>query len=75
MSVNELINEYRLLSDEDRDAFEYYRKKILLEQSKEKIKKQRLELAKALEEIIVDDKPYISTEWIKKNIFKIDDNN
>lgn len=71
--INKLLEIFKSLTPEEREMFDRGRKLILFEEAQLKIYKQRIVLASALVELVDENsKPYISAEWLKKNVLGID---
>lgn len=75
MDVAKLLEIYKDLSMEDRILFERGRKRIIFDEESKKLEEKRKMIASSLSQIVDEnDKPYISADWIKKNIFGLDEN-
>lgn len=75
MDVSKILDIYKNLSIEDRIIFERGRKRIILDEETKKIKERRKAIASSLADLLDDNnKPYISADWINKNIFGLDEN-
>lgn len=75
MDVAKLLEVYKDLSMEDRILFERGRKRIIFDEESKKLEEKRKMIASSLSQIVDEnDKPYISADWIKKNIFGLDEN-
>jgi DNA-binding transcriptional regulator YhcF (GntR family) len=75
MDVAKLLEVYKDLSMEDRILFERGRKRVIFDEESKKLEEKRKMIASSLSQIVDEnDKPYISADWIKKNIFGLDEN-
>lgn len=75
MDVAKLLEVYKNLSMEDQILFERGRKRIIFDEESKKLEEKRKMIASSLAQIVDEnDKPYISADWIKKNVFGLDEN-
>lgn len=74
MDVAKLLEIYKNLSTDDRLIFERGRKRITFDEETKKMEQKRKEIASSLAQLVENDIPYISADWIKKNVFGLNEN-
>lgn len=74
MVVAKLLEIYKNLSTDDRLIFERGRKRIIFDEETKKMEQTRKEIASSLAQLVENDIPYISADWIKKNVFGLNEN-
>lgn len=74
MDVAKLLEIYKNLSTDDRLIFERGRKRIIFDEETKKMEQIRKEIASSLAQLVENDIPYISADWIKKNVFGLNEN-
>lgn len=74
MVVAKLLEIYKNLSTDDRLIFERGRKRIIFDEETKKMEQKRKEIASSLAQLVENDIPYISADWIKKNVFGLNEN-